>query len=188
MNAQPIVMTYCQHGERFAVDAAGCVSRPAIRMGASGAWRITGAVTAQLAPLYHSFPALCRALADGTAPRNLRLTDYDHGARRMQGAALDDIRLIPVIGHGHDTIALVERLDAERRARESEAAESARLAALERCKRRRVAWQSPELGITLYRAARGKFALVDNGAVQEDLEPSAAAVALGWSIMEGVGA
>lgn len=167
--------------ETFAVHADGSISRPAINMGPSGRWRITGAGTASGCPLFHSFPALMRAAAAGELPAGpLHLFDLDCNTPRQHGAPAA-FRLEP----GAD-LELVERLDAERRERERAARESARLEALERCKRRKVAWRSPDGGITLYRAKGGQFALVDGDAVQEELPLHAAAAALGAAIIDSV--
>ena len=84
---------YSSGGEVFHVNARGEVSRPAIGMGASGEWRITGAVR------FNNFGHIVervgfpQCFTNPTVTRNWRykngkarwhLTDYDHGSNRVQ--------------------------------------------------------------------------------------------------------
>lgn len=174
----PIVMTYTEARETFAVHADGSISRPAIAMGPSGRWRFVGIADGRGRHVA-TFPELVRRLRDDPAalPLTFHVADLDGGTLRHHGHAIrtDALRLL-----SREAPEMVARLDTERRERERAAAAEAAAARLETARKARSVgtWDGVEV-----RRNRDGYCVIDGQAVAIGLDMDAAAARLGAALL-----
>ncbi len=197
----PVVLYYTEGRETYAVNAAGLIGRPAIKMPPSGGWRFTGLASGAGVRRY-SFPDLIRALLGGARPleapsgRGLvwYALDLDHGTPRSHGTPLTGLWLAG--DHGLDAPALLELVDGLDRARAERlnaAAAVAVQARLEAVRSLPVVYSEPRHGIALhrfrkrpadYRGDGAAFAVSWPGGATPAIEYGAALRALAESLID----